>query len=90
MGKCLGDVKQGRIMTYTYQIIQSAIVGCEIWGLIVIKYELDQFSNAFSNLNAKRTYPYDYVEFYLATKFNEVYYSATTSCSGGNPNLSIR
>ena len=76
-------------MTYIYQIIQSAIVGCEIYGLIAIKYELDQFSNAYSNLKSMRSYSYDYVEYYLASKFNEIYYIISTSCSEGNFNTII-
>jgi hypothetical protein len=70
-------------MTYTYQIIQTAIVGCEIYGLIAIKYELDHFGNAYSTLKAMRPYVYDYVEHYLATKFNEIYYIISTSCKEG-------
>lgn len=74
-------------MTYAYQFMQSAIVGAEIYGLITMKTELDQFDNAYNSLKDMNTYSYDSIEYYFAGKFNDLFFGGSTICSGNHKRI---
>jgi len=53
----------------------------EIYCLIIVKLEFDHFSEVSNNLKSNRPYQFDDIEYYLATKYNDIFFGGCSSCS---------